>query len=276
MLVSASLSQIDATFVRDLVRRRSAIHLDESKHYLLETRLGQLARETGLTTVNELVQKARSAVEGWETKIVEAITTHETSFLRDARPFEVLRQEVLPAFLASRKRTRSLTIWSAACSTGQEPYSIAMTVLEHFPELEGWPLRIVATDLSEQVLAKAREGRYRQLEVNRGLPAHFLLRHFERVGADYRVSERVRKLVEFRKLNLLDGWGSLRPDIVFMRNVLIYFEQQTKQTILQRARQVSAPDAVLFLGAAESTFGIDEGWVRASSQQQSSYFRKRP
>jgi chemotaxis protein methyltransferase CheR len=272
--VSASLSQKDASFVRDLVRRRSAIHLDESKHYLLETRLEQLAREAGLTT-DELVQKARSAVEGWETRIVEAITTHETSFLRDARPFEVLRREVLPELLASRRRTRSLTIWSAACSTGQEPYSIAMTVIEHFPELERWPLRIVATDLSEQVLAKAREGRYRQLEVNRGLPASFLLRHFERVGADFRISERVRKLVEFRKLNLLDAWGSLRPDIVFMRNVLIYFEHHTKQTILQRVRQVTSPDAVLFLGAAESTFGIDEAWVRASSAQQSSYFKKR-
>jgi len=267
-----SLTQADAAFVRALVHRRAAIHLDESKNYLLEMRLDQLARDIGYTSVGELIGQARSGKASLDTKIVEAITTHETSFLRDLKPFDILRKHVLPAIMAARARTRMLTIWSAACSTGQEPYSIAMLVLEHLPALETWPLRIIATDLSEAVLERAREGKFRQLEVNRGLPASYLVRHFERAGADWQVKAQVRKLVEFRQLNLLDSWGSLRPDIVFMRNVLIYFDGATKKAILQRVRQVLAPDGALFLGAAETTFGVDDAWERVNLEQ-SAYFR---
>lgn len=270
----ASITADDAAFVRDLVLKRAAIVLDDSKQYLLETRLEQLARETGFDTITELVTRARALSPKLDTKIVEALTTHETSFLRDLSPFEILRDTVLPAMVAARERMRSLTIWSAACSTGQEPYSIAMLLLEHFPALERWPVRIVATDISESILQRARQGLYRQLEVNRGLPAAFLVRHFERKGTDWQVKARVRELVEFRQLNLLDPWGSLRPDIVFMRNVLIYFDNKTKRTILQRIRQVMAPDGALFLGGAETTFGLDEAWERVNVGK-SVYFKVR-
>jgi chemotaxis protein methyltransferase CheR len=272
--MASSLTQIDATFVRDLLLRRSAIVLDDTKQYLLEMRLEQLAREMGLASVTDLIRQARTTSPKLDHKIVEALTTHETSFLRDLAPFETLRKVVLPATIAARERTRSLTIWSAACSTGQEPYSIAMLVLEHFPALESWPLRIIATDLSEAILAKARSGTFRQIDVNRGLPASFLVRHFERKGADWQIKPRVRAMVEFRQLNLLDPWGSLRPDIVFMRNVLIYFDTKTKRTILQRVRQVMAPDGALFLGGAETPYGIDEAWDRVAVEK-SIYFKVR-
>lgn len=272
--MAVSITADDAAFVRELLLRRAAIVIDDTKQYLLETRLDQLARETGFESIAALIAQARATSPKLDTKIVEALTTHETSFLRDLAPFEVLRDVVLPALIAARERMRSLTIWSAACSTGQEPYSIAMMILEHFPSLENWPVRIVATDLSEAVLVRARQGAFRQLEVNRGLPATFLVKHFERKGADWQVKARVRALVEFRQLNLLDPWGSLRPDIVFMRNVLIYFDVKTKRTLFQRLRQVLAPDGALFLGGAETTIGIDENWERVNVKK-SVYYRVR-
>jgi chemotaxis protein methyltransferase CheR len=271
----ANLSQGDAAYLRDLVYRRSAIQLDDSKHYLLEIRLEQLARESGFGSVTELVEKAKRSAPALDTQIVEAITTHETSFFRDLHPFAALRTQVLPALVAARERTRTLTIWSAACSSGQEPYSLAILILEHFPALEHWPIRIVATDLSERVLTRARSGRYLPIEVNRGLPASLLVKYFERAGAEWQVKHQVRSLVDFRKLNLLDPWSGLRPDLVFMRNVLIYFDVPTKRALLTRVRQTLARDGALFLGGAETTFGIDDGWERVPVDK-TAYYRVKP
>lgn len=269
--MSANLRRDDAEYVRRLVHRTAAIELDDSKGYLLESRLGQLARDRGFDSIHTLVAVARAGEPALDNHIVEAMATHETSFFRDSFPFEHLRREVLPAMAAARAGRRALTIWSAACSSGQEPYSLAMLVLESFPELVGWPVRIVATDLSEKIVARARAGRFSHIEVNRGLPATHLVRYFSRSGSEWEVAERVRSLVDVRVLNLLGGWDDLRPDVVFLRNVLIYFDVATRATILARLRAVMPPDGALFLGAAETTFGVDEAWERVDGAKASHY-----
>jgi chemotaxis protein methyltransferase CheR len=259
-----SLDATEVAFVRELVYQRSAIVLDDGKDYLIEARLEPVASAAGFASTNALVGAARSGTAAVRTSVVEALTTNETSFFRDLAPFECLRREVLPRLAKARAAQRTLTIWCAACSTGQEPYSIAMLILEHFPELARWPIRIIATDLAEHVLTRAREGRFQQLEVNRGLPATMMLKYFERQGTHWHIKHDVRRLVEFSQLNLVDSWSRIPPrvDIVFMRNVLIYFDQNTKKTIMQRLGRQIASDGALFLGAAETTLGIDDQWER--------------
>ena len=273
--MSDRLSASDSAYLRDLLKRRAAIDLDASKHYLLEQRLEQLVRDAGFGSVAQLVQQSRTGAAKVDTQIIEAMTTHETLFFRDLHPFEIVRNALLPALAAARERSRTLTIWSAACSSGQEPYSIAMLLLEHFPQLADWPVRIIATDISDKVLARAREGRFQQIEVNRGLPASLLVKFFDRVGTEWQIKPAVRKLVEFRKLNLLDSWSLLCPDIVFMRNVLIYFDLNDKRAILNRLKQAIARDGALFLGTAETTLMVDDGWERVSFEK-ASYYKVRP
>ncbi len=256
-----SVSEAAAAYVRDIVRQRSAIALDATKDYLIETRLGPVAKAQGYTGIDELVARARAGEAGLHVKIVEAITTHETSFFRDTHPFQVLTSDVLPRLVAARVTSRRLTVWSAACSSGQEIYSIAMLALERFPALASWPIHLIGTDLSEQVLARARDARFSQLEVNRGLPAALLVKYFDRAGTQWVIKDPVRELVEFRQLNLIDKLpASLRPDIVFLRNVLIYFERESKRMILDAIRAVIAPDGVLFLGSSETTLNVADGW----------------
>lgn len=270
-----SLNASDAALVRDLVYKKSAIVLDASKEYLLESRLEQAARESGAPSIAALVDRVRTGQPGAEKVIVEALTTHESSFFRDLYPFEAIKKTVLPELIEARKTTRVITIWSAACSSGQEPYSLAMMLIDAFPALASWPIKIVATDLSEPILARAREGRFRQIEVNRGLPAHMLVKYFEKEagGTDWIIKPQVRQLVEFRQLNLLSPWNIYpRPDLVLMRNVLIYFDLPTKQQILKRLRGLVPADGALFLGSAETTIGVDDGWDRIG-QGGTTYYR---
>lgn len=259
-----SLSNTEFAFISKLVADKSAIVLEPGKEYLVAARLGALVREEGMPSITSLIEALRKPMATRLTqRVVEAMTTNETSFFRDNKPFDALRTNVLPDMIAKRASTKSLTIWSAACSSGQEPYSIWMTIRDHFPELLSWRLKIIGTDLSNEVLEKARSGSYTQLEVNRGVPAPMLVRHFERDGVNWKIHHEARRSVEFQVLNLVEAWGTMpKPDIVFLRNVMIYFDVTTKRTILGRVRRMMAQDGYLFLGAGETTLNIDDAFAR--------------
>lgn len=262
-----TVSTMSFSIVSDLVRRHSAIHLAPGKEYLVESRLGPLAREKGFRgpdAVEKYVQGfVRTGTRAEIVRVVEAMTTNETSWFRDSSPFTALRQVILPTL-----GDGDLSVWSAACSTGQEPYSIAMVLQEHATQR----YRILATDINEQVLDRARSGTYNQLEINRGLPAPMLVRHFRRAGADWMVDPALRQNLTFEQHNLLTappGVGMF--DIVFLRNVLIYFDLPTKQSILARLRSRVRPGGYLLLGAAETTVGVDPAWERVDAAQGSIY-----
>jgi len=246
-------------FVADLVGRRSAIRLEPGKEYLVESRLGPIARERQLG-LDEYVRRLRAgAPEDELAVVVEAMTTNETSWFRDVAPFAALSSHILPLLRAAGATDR-VRVWSAACSTGQEPYSILMALAD-----APLPVEVVATDLNEQVLARAREGQYSQLEVNRGLPAAVLVRHFERVGAHWRVRADLRNRVQFRRHNLMDAPPPGPFDLVFLRNVLIYFDLPTKRAVLDRVARALRPGGFVVLGAAETTLGVHDGFERVEA-----------
>ncbi|GAB2462085.1 CheR family methyltransferase [Jatrophihabitans fulvus] len=259
-------------FVRDMVLRDSAIVLAPGKEYLVEARLTPLARSVGTTTVDDFVAKVRTARDvALRAKVVDALTTNETSWYRDGDPFVALRNTILPAVAARPGFDGTVSIWSAACSSGQEPYTIAMEVAD-FASSRPMSAKILATDLSPTMVERTRAGRYSQLEVNRGMPAARLVQHFTREGTDWVVSPRLRAMVQPRQMNLAAPFAGLGTfDIVFLRNVLIYFDVPTKRQILQRVRAVMRPDAYLFLGSAEVTIGVDEGWRRSTAGRSSYY-----
>jgi len=273
-----SLSEAEFDYVRRLVYEGSAIVLEPTKTYLAETRLIQIAREAGVATVGELVAQIRTTrVEGIHRRVVEAMTTNETSFFRDTHPFDALKQQIVPTLVETRKVSRSMSIWSAACSTGQEPYTIAMVLREHFPELASWNVRILATDLSRDVLAKAQQGRFCQLEVNRGLPATFLVKYLKRNGLQYEVTDDLKSMIDFRELNLAKTWTAMPlMDVVFLRNVLIYFDVETKRKILAQVRGLLRPDGFLLLGGAETTINLDDSFERVVIGKASCYRMRRP
>jgi len=268
-----SLSPEDLAYIGGLVRERSAIVLNDTKAYLVESRLTPLVRAAGLIDLHQLVRKLQQTPRSpLHDQVVEAMTTNETSFFRDIHPFEALKRDVVPALIEKRKAVRTLSIWCAAASSGQEPYSIAMSIADGFPELAGWKVRIVATDLATSVLERAKQGRYSQLEVNRGLPAAMLSKHFERDGTDWRVSAKLRSMIEFRPLNLIAPWPAFPSlDIVFIRNVMIYFDLPTKRDILRRTAKLMHSDGVLFLGSAETTLNVAVEFERVQSGKASWY-----
>ncbi|MFI5099676.1 MAG: CheR family methyltransferase [Actinomycetes bacterium] len=260
-----SVSTGDFDYVRELLHRRTGIALEPDKAYLVDSRLLPVARAHGMSDVSTLVQHLRGVPGGPVVDdSLDALSTNETSWLRDGEPFQVIVRDVLPQLMKLRNDTRSLTFWSAACSTGQEPYSLAMMV-EDLLVGSGWTYRVAATDISGAALRRAEEGLYRQLEINRGLPASMLVRHFTHEGTGWRVSDDLRRRITFTRSNLVEDPPPVaRADVVLMRNVLIYFDVPTRQRVLERVRKVLAPGGVLLLGAAETTLGLSEGWLRTT------------
>jgi chemotaxis protein methyltransferase CheR len=257
----------DFEYVCRLVRDRSAVVLEAGKEYLVEARLAPIVGQLQVGSISALVGRLRSGPDdGLTARVVEAMVTTETSFFRDLHPFETLRKTVLPELIRRRADERRLSVWCAACSTGQEPYSLAILLREHFPDLAGWRVSILATDLSGEVLARAKEGRYTQAEVNRGLPAASLVKYFRQHGSMWELSEQVRRGVEFRELNLVRPWPVLpRMDLVFLRNVMIYFDVDTKKAILGQVARLLRPDGYLLLGGAETTLNLDDSFRRVES-----------
>jgi chemotaxis protein methyltransferase CheR len=247
----------DYEYLRKLLKERSGLDLSADKQYLVESRLLPLARKSSLAGIPELVAKMRGSAEALTAEVVEAMTTNETFFFRDKIPFDHLREAVLPALAQARAARRSLRIWCAASSTGQEPYSIAMCLKEAGPLLSGWRTEIVATDLSQAVLEKSKSGVFSQFEVQRGLPIQLLVKYFTQNGELWQISSELRGMVQHRQLNLMQDFSHLGTfDIIFCRNVLIYFDQNTKVSIFERMSRMLEPDGVLALGAAESVVGI--------------------
>jgi chemotaxis protein methyltransferase CheR len=270
--VTVAITDAEFDYVRGLVHAAAAIVIDPTKRYLIESRLGPVARAEGLTLGQLIAAAQRDPLGRHHNDIVEAMTTNETSWYRDDHPFEALRTTIVPALIERRRAERSLTIWSAACSTGQEPYSIAMVLRDEFPELASWKVRIIATDLSRGAIARAQAGRYSQLEVNRGLPARQLATHFERDGANWLVSPSVRSMVQFGVTNLIGPWPQLPAlDVVMLRNVMIYFDVDTKRRVLDRLSDAMRPDGYLFLGNAETTLNLDDRYARVEPSRAGCY-----
>jgi chemotaxis protein methyltransferase CheR len=250
----------DYDFLRKCLKQRSGLVLSADKQYLVESRLLPVARKAGLATLGELVSMLRGAHDSaLMIAVVEAMTTNESFFFRDKAPFEHFRATIMPALIEARRTARSIRIWCAAASTGQEPYSLAMCLKEIEREILGWRIEMVATDLSGEVLEKARQGIYSQFEVQRGLPIQLLVKHFTRSGEFWQIAPELRAMVRYRQLNLLADFSQLGTfDIVFCRNVLIYFDAETKTDVLNRIARVTAPDGYLVLGAAETVVGLTD------------------
>lgn len=250
-------------YITDLARRNAAIVIDPGKEYFIESRLAGLVRSQGCKNLGELIAQMKKdpAYGALHARAIDALTTNETFFFRDFLPFEALRKTVIPQLLVQRAEQRRLNIWSAACSTGQEPYSLAMMLRESFPQLATWNVSILATDLSPTVLTQARTGSYNQFEVNRGLPAPLLVKYFTAQGERWVVNEDIRNMIEFRPMNLIEPWPIFPAfDLVLIRNVMIYFDVPTKQSILKKIRTCLQPKGALVLGTAETTLNLDPAW----------------
>ncbi|WP_322516067.1 protein-glutamate O-methyltransferase CheR [Rhodopseudomonas palustris] len=255
------MTPLDYDYLQKVLKDRSGLMLSADKKYLLESRLLPLARKLGLPGISELVQKMRSGAEAVTHDVVEAMTTNETFFFRDKTPFDHFKDSVIPELIKARAGRRSLRIWCAASSTGQEPYSLAMILKEKAAELAGWRIEIVATDLSPEVLEKSKAGLYTQFEVQRGLPIQFLVKYFKQDGTMWQLNADVRSMVQYRPFNLLQDFAPLgKFDVIFCRNVLIYFDQATKSDIFNRLMKANEPDGYLFLGAAETVVGLTESY----------------
>ncbi len=261
-MVTYSISRADFDFIRDFVNARSAIVLDDGKEYLVESRLLQVIRKKGMGSMEELIIKLRLGRDvELQDSVIDAMTTNETSWFRDVHPFEVLREKVLPEIFAKNDPQKELKIWCAACSSGQEPYTIAMLLKEKFPTYCDWNIQILGCDLSSEMIQRAKAGLYSKLELNRGLPALLMVKYFEQEGRNARIKKNIRDMIEYRSMNLVKAWPYLpRMDVVFLRNVMIYFAPEIKREILRKVRTLLKPGGYLFLGAAETTINLDDSF----------------
>ena len=256
------MTPLDYDYLRKLVKERSGLVLSADKQYLVESRLLPVARKAGLAGLSELVQRLKGAnAQALVVEVVEAMMTNESFFFRDKLPFEHFRDTIIPSLIAARASQRRIRIWCAAASTGQEPYSLAMCLKELAPLVAGWRIDIVATDLSNEVLEKAKAGIYSQFEVQRGLPIQMLIKYFTQIGETWQIAPEIRAMVQFRSFNLLNDFAGLGMfDVVFCRNVLIYFDQQTKIGVLDRMARTVERDGYLVLGAAETVVGLTDSF----------------
>ena len=254
------MTPLDYDYLRNCLKARSGLVMTADKQYLAESRLLPVARKAGFSNLGELVTALKLAQDpALMTAVVEAMTTNESFFFRDKTPFEHFRQTIMPALLAMRRHTRTIRIWCAAAATGQEPYSLAMCLKEIQTQIFGWRIELLATDLSGEVLEKARTGLYTQFEVQRGLPIQTLIKHFSQIGELWQIAPDIRAMVRYRQLNLLADFTQLGTfDLIFCRNVLIYFDQDTKTDVLNRLARVIAADGYLVLGAAETVVGLTD------------------
>ena len=255
------MTPADYDFLRKFLKERSGLDLSVDKQYLVESRLMPLARKAGLAGLDELVAKIRMGATALGADVVEAMTTNETFFFRDKIPFDHLREAVIPELMQARAGRKSLRIWCAAASTGQEPYSIAMCLKEMGAQLAGWRIEIIGTDISPQVLEKSKSGIYTQFEVQRGLPIQLLVKYFKQNGELWQIAPEIRSMIQYRPLNLLQDFSHMgKFDVIFCRNVLIYFDQDMKTNIFGRLSKTVEPDGFLALGAAETVVGLTDAF----------------
>ncbi len=256
------MEQADIIYLARMLRRRSGLLLGQPKTHAIESRLAPVMRRFGFKDVDALIRELRHGRDALARAVTEAMTTNESSFFRDRAAFERFRDAVLPALLMQRAATRRLRIWSAACAAGQEPYSIAMILHDRKLLAEGWTIDLIATDLNSEMIARAELGVYSHFEVQRGLPARSLAAHFNQAGGVWRINESLRRMVTFRQFNLLDSFGWLDDiDVVFCRNVLMYFDPKTKAHVLDKIGEVLAPDGYLLLGPVETSQGLSNDFA---------------
>lgn len=269
------ISKETKDFLFTCLHKESGLVLDDSKSYLLESRLEPLAAQEGFHSLEELGKKLMKVPSpSLIQKVIEAMTTNETSFFRDRVPFDIFKNQIVPNLLKANEKIRKIRIWSACCSSGQEPYSISMLFSDFGPQIQHWDIKILATDIDQKVLQHAQAGTYTQYEVQRGLPIHYLTRYFTRADTAWTMNPEVRKRIEFKLLNLLTDFTCFGMfDTIFCRNVLIYFDLDTKKKILEQMARMLSPSGVLFLGSTETSFGVTDKITRVSSDK-GHYYKK--
>ncbi len=260
-------------FISRFIREKSAIVLNPQKAYLVESRLAPLLTKFGLDSIEALVRELQNpGARDLRREVVEAMTTNETSFFRDLHPFHALQDQILPELIERRRSQRRLRFWSNACSSGQEPYTIAMLIRDNFPLLDRWQLEILGTDICTQMLDRCRQANFNQTEVNRGLPMQMLMKYFSRRGTQWVAKRELRECLDFRCLNLIEPWPNLpKMDVIFLRNVLIYFDTDVKRQILEKIRRTLQPDGYLFLGGGETMMNLSKAFTRDRIGQATCY-----